>query len=618
MKLFGKMSRSSSPELRDSIIATRERRANAGNRLRSLLDAQEPLEDDDIFMELEDDEDFEIRDISNDEEPDEEEEGVEEEVGEGVEEESENSRDLDPNVEVKKTRGYFTETGHDDENFSDSDESSIEGASGDDEEAGEKELQIAQREDRRRKGKANRKKYDVLPFMKPASKPVEKKPKPKKAVSSSSDLLSERRRSSKREAAIRNKHEVIQRLKEHEKKRINYVAPVIKPERKLTQAERLEEAKLTEKKNVASLNHFTEMEEARKAKQKAAMLARRVPMTSFIRYISTTKLVPPKRIFVRQENLIKKNFVKEENNDDTMIEDKNVEDDQGLPDGSHHDDSHDSVNLETHMDDSTVRDESAMDVDDNSEINNIENEKEKEESKEISNASKEQNNDKEKKSYDGQDNNDSNIKQQAILAEESQDQQKDRKVDEENNEYTTSEIYSKSQGNDTYDKIKEENPDEKDVKEQKEQQEQKEQKENTFGIEDQSQMLEEHEEDGQNHLSPVQGPWVCRSKNTISLLGFPEEYEQTTVQVKTLLFGKQSVRPGRVQKPKKTCVITGQFAKFIDPQTKVAFANLQAYKILQLIKDGAMAWDVELGGLYLGRKHRQRHAQGVPDNFGEM
>lgn len=69
--------------------------------------------------------------------------------------------------------------------------------------------------------------------------------------------------------------------------------PTIKVVHKLTQEERLKEAVITEKKNIESLNVFYQQEEDRKKSRRAALLAKRVPMTSFIRYVSKTTYFDP-------------------------------------------------------------------------------------------------------------------------------------------------------------------------------------------------------------------------------------------------------------------------------------------------------------------------------------
>jgi vacuolar protein sorting-associated protein 72 len=493
-------------------------------------------------------------------------------------------------------------------------------------------------------------------FKKPAE-PALKKPKPKKAAMSSLDLLSERRRSSKREAAIRNKHEVIERLKEHEKKRINYVAPVVKPERKLTQAERLEEAKLTEEKNIASLNQFTEMEEARKARQRAAMLARRVPMKSFIRYVSSTKLVPPRRIFIRQETLIKKSHVKEEGVEDQIKEGNIQRRDEQLGSAHSRHGSHDPTGVETPNNELINGDEGPMDIDQDeiSDGNHKvdvdepvgENEHEGEDDvldqQEEHDENEEHEEREEHEEHDEDDDHDDHDDHDVVKNQ----LDKQRKVSEQGLVENEEETRVESPENERMAELGDlKNEGDQTIKNEAEKAEPQDQEEAIIGgkgsdnatIENNYDVIKikeedtdmkdenepvEHDDDMKvegrksHHLSPVAGPWVCRAKTTVSLLEFPEEYEQTKLQVKSILLGKQSLRPGRVQKPKKTCVVTGEFAKFIDPQTKVPFANLQAYKILQLIKDGTMAWDAGLGGLYSGRKHRQRHARGVPEGFGE-
>lgn len=69
--------------------------------------------------------------------------------------------------------------------------------------------------------------------------------------------------------------------------------PVVKVVHKMTQEERLKEAVITEKKNIESLHTFYQQEEDRKKSRRAALLAKRAPMTSFIRYVSKTTFGDP-------------------------------------------------------------------------------------------------------------------------------------------------------------------------------------------------------------------------------------------------------------------------------------------------------------------------------------
>ena len=279
----------------DSIIATRQRRANAGNKLQALLNSEAPLLDEDeqtnnIFREFEDDEDYSVDTKKH----------LESDTGSvssSARRKSHpavnggaNSSDADSDIDQK-----------DDDMFSDSADSNSENEN-EDEDAGERELQ---REERRRK-----KRDGVDAILAKAQQKQQQKHQKRtvdqaeldraKAVKrqrmrlSADNLMSENRRSSTRRAAVKNKEAVIQRLQESEARRAKHssVTPTTKVVHKLTQEERLAEAIITEKKNTESLKSFYEQEEDRKLKQRAAMLARRVPMTSFIRYVSKTVLEP--------------------------------------------------------------------------------------------------------------------------------------------------------------------------------------------------------------------------------------------------------------------------------------------------------------------------------------
>jgi vacuolar protein sorting-associated protein 72 len=294
----------------DSIIATRQRRANAGNKLQALLNSEAPLLDEDeqannIFQEFEDDEDYSV-DTKKHSESD-----TESVLSSGrrkprtIVSGGAKSSDTDSDIDQK-----------DDDMFSDSADSASENEN-EDEDAGERELQ---REERRRKKRDG---VDAI-LAKAQQKQQQKQQKRTvdqveleraKAVKrqrmrlSADNLMSENRRSSTRKAAVKNKEAVIQRLQESEARRAKHssVTPTTKVVHKLTQEERLAEAIITEKKNTESLKSFYEQEEDRKLKRRAAMLARRVPMTSFVRYVSKTVLEPasiPKLIEEIKEEII--------------------------------------------------------------------------------------------------------------------------------------------------------------------------------------------------------------------------------------------------------------------------------------------------------------------------
>lgn len=108
--------------------------------------------------------------------------------------------------------------------------------------------------------------------------------------------MSENRRRSTRKAAVKNAEGVLKRLKESEVRRAKMATPTVKIVHKITQEERLKEAVITEKKNVESLNTFYQQEEDRRKLRRAALLAKRAPMTSFIRYVSKTTYFEPSPI----------------------------------------------------------------------------------------------------------------------------------------------------------------------------------------------------------------------------------------------------------------------------------------------------------------------------------
>lgn len=297
----------------DSIIATRQRRANAGNRLKALLDAQEPLEDDDehnIFMEFEDDEEFELGaaepQIPGFDDDDDEEEEEEEEEGtaspapkrrktstEAETTELEEEGGSDGAASEAQGSDFFSESDSDSENDSEP------------EDAGEKELQKREKEEKTRKRLAARKAYEI-PTMEKLAKPrvtaqaaarakaAKEARKPVKRKSTTvEELINSDRRTSRRATAVKNTKEVLERLKEQEEKRAAYVPREKKEIKKLTQADRLAEAKITEQKNVDSLHNFFRQEDLRKKRQREAMLARRIPLKSFIRFLSSSKYIDP-------------------------------------------------------------------------------------------------------------------------------------------------------------------------------------------------------------------------------------------------------------------------------------------------------------------------------------
>lgn len=270
----------------NSMVATRARRANAGSRLKQLIEIEEQSteartmvftnEDDEnvqlLFQEDENDEEFEE---SNDEESGEEsshEEDNDDAAGQLIQ----STENVDDTLEAETQVNS-------DEMLSDSDLS----ASDDDESEGERELQKQEKSKKRKKAKAS-----IIPAIK---KPKVVKPKQtaKPEVKHLELLLQSERRASARKSAIRNKEELVQRLKEDESRRATLIPVVRIKEKELTQEERLEEAKETERANIASLNLFMEQEIVKKERQKLLFQQRRLQLRNVIRLYSTESYVTP-------------------------------------------------------------------------------------------------------------------------------------------------------------------------------------------------------------------------------------------------------------------------------------------------------------------------------------
>lgn len=281
------------------MVATRARRANAGSRLKQLLELEEQAadaqnsvaqiitEDDEnvnlLFQEDADDQEFlELLLEDEDQEEDEDEEERDGEEGEGTPTPAQEVNELVSEDEAKVNS---------DDVLSDSDIS----LSDTDEDEGEKELQEQEKMKKRKLKKLLSiipaiKKVKVAPTDKPKEKPVKKR---KSDILGSDSMLLSLRRSSSRASAVENKQALIERLKESEKRRAAQ-APVIRvKERELTQEERLAEAVETEKANVLSLNQFREQEIVKNEYRKQLLLLKRVKLRNVIRFITKESLVTP-------------------------------------------------------------------------------------------------------------------------------------------------------------------------------------------------------------------------------------------------------------------------------------------------------------------------------------
>ncbi|CAH6718599.1 vacuolar protein sorting-associated protein 72 [[Candida] jaroonii] len=284
------------------LTTTRERRANAGSRLRQLLDLENDTkpsvskfisEDDEnvnlLFQEDEDDGEFEESESEEEEDEDDQEDnenndvevenGDEEQAGDEEEEEEGNAAD-------ELLSDAPIDSDHD---LSDSDIS----LSDDDEYEGERELEKQEKQKKRKK--LNKLVPQIKKFKNDA------KPKPKKRVTSES-LLSSVRKSS-RSSAIENKEALVEKLRRDEKRREN-TAPIIRiKQRELTQEEKLAEAVETEKQNIISLELFRQQEVVKKERQKHLLQSRRKKLVDIVRFLSIQEYITPNQEIELARNL---------------------------------------------------------------------------------------------------------------------------------------------------------------------------------------------------------------------------------------------------------------------------------------------------------------------------
>ncbi|KAG7839516.1 hypothetical protein KL942_003127 [Ogataea angusta] len=252
---------SSSEEEFESLIATRERRSNAGSRLKKLLEAEEDevLGEEDENVQLlfaEEGEDNEWSDESEDSEEQEEEQD-EREAGaaeEGAESGSPEALS--------------------DEMLSSSELS----ASDTDESEGERELQKEQ--------KRRRKKVEIPAIRR---KPAATAPRKRRKVDveTGDRRLSTRTTTAQNTQAIQEKLVKMQERQSHTKTRVReeYVEKTLE--------ENLEEAKATEEMNTLSLNLFFQQEVEKKKKQRDLMNSKRFRLMEYISFQSFGKLVTP-------------------------------------------------------------------------------------------------------------------------------------------------------------------------------------------------------------------------------------------------------------------------------------------------------------------------------------
>lgn len=237
---------SDSSEPVETLIAGRDRRATAGNRMSNLI-------------EREDDDEVTLLFAQDDEEEDVEFEGSDEDASDAQLDSSSDEEDQGPNTQA------------------------------DDHLEGEQELEREAKAQKAKKRKAQdafttvsglRKKVKIDPATSSAPPPSRSKKKSER-VSWLPDVNDGPTRASARKQTVENKEVTHARLKDHAVKRAKIVAQMQKAERErekhrpkqMTQADRLAEAAKTEKKNSKSLNRWEETERRRAAEQAAKLAA---------------------------------------------------------------------------------------------------------------------------------------------------------------------------------------------------------------------------------------------------------------------------------------------------------------------------------------------------------
>ncbi len=286
----------------ESIIAHRERRSNAGARMRRLVDMEKAGEAElEVEMEEEDkDVDLLFQEDDNDEE-----------FTEDSERETEDNSGNDEKDELGEEEGDGSDSEKMDldENFSSDTELSSSGSESD-ESAGERELQ---KEEKLRKRQARKRALEV-PSIKPSG-PSSKKRNMKHSSNFTASTIPKRRKYSTRKSTVKKTEAVMKRWKKSQEKK-KHMKPVHKevyiPK---TLQERLEEAKITEKENTLSLNQYFEREEARKRRQKELAESRKPKMKEFIRFYSSAVYFTPNEEVeeIEKERLRQERIEKEKN-----------------------------------------------------------------------------------------------------------------------------------------------------------------------------------------------------------------------------------------------------------------------------------------------------------------
>ncbi|VEU20012.1 DEKNAAC100261 [Brettanomyces naardenensis] len=282
----------------ESIIAQRERRPNAGSRMRQLLaleeagDAQLEAEGEEEDVDLlfqEDENDAEFVEEEEEEEGEEEDDTrrrkrkreSDQDEGDEAEEEGEEEE------EEEEDGSEGEEGGHSDENFSsDSDTSSYDSEADDSE--GERELEMQEKIKKRKL----RKKEKIIPHL----KPISTSPKKAKKTNSMKNPLGSfpsRRKYLARKSTVEKTNAMRKKLEREEEEKKHFKPRPKEEYVEKTLEERLAEAMITEKQNTLSLNQYFEKEMERKRKQRELANSRKLKLTEYLRFYSAGVFITP-------------------------------------------------------------------------------------------------------------------------------------------------------------------------------------------------------------------------------------------------------------------------------------------------------------------------------------
>ncbi|KAK9449091.1 YL1 nuclear protein-domain-containing protein [Limtongia smithiae] len=289
-------SATSSPGV-ELLVLGREKRSTAGNRLRHLLDVEEALveevEVDGIFAETDEDEEFRSSE-DEDEEGEEEDEDGDVEDREGQEQDDNasgqayNAASSDYDTRTIKKNGLRVSQ---DDVLSSSDDSESEGHA-DDSDGGEREFRRQEQAERARARRTKERKSMLVTTVNEDGESEGRRKRQKVAATTTRVAVGEVTRASSRAHTMRNKAEILDRLEQERQRRASMPTPKVKSKVTITQAERIERAKLIEQRNIASLNKFFEQEVERKRTQRAAMLAKEIVFGPFVRWVSASREMP--------------------------------------------------------------------------------------------------------------------------------------------------------------------------------------------------------------------------------------------------------------------------------------------------------------------------------------